>query len=473
VDPKLATQYPMVQHTSFVTAQDRSSFDLVIGNPPYIRWKNLEDSLKQELEGNSLWNKYLNPLCDYSAIFILKSIESLKENGQLIFICPEYWMNTTHSLPLRNYMVENGFFEEIYHFNETPIFEGACVSLIIFKFIKSAQKHNKKIKLAKYLLQKKLTQVMLQNLKKRTPCEAIEFLEISPFRKNERWLLQPDSIVSELGKLEQVCKVSEPSNALNLFAQNMEPEICRIGDVCDIGNGMVSGLDKAFQIDSSLLNQAELKASIDVAKAKDLVPYWAERTTTYIFAPENLTERDLQSEYPHFYDHLQGYKQDLNSRYMYHKELNYWEWAFLRSYNLFSRNERRILVPCKERISNKDYFRFAFAEAGIYPTQDVTALFKKPETKESLEYILAYLNQPAIFHWLKCNGIVKGSIVEFSEKPTASIPFRKIHWNEPAEVKLHDEITQTTHRYLQTKNDSDRTRLNSLFQTLMGDSNEN
>ncbi|GHT24788.1 hypothetical protein AGMMS4957_18420 [Bacteroidia bacterium] len=128
IDDDLAKDFSNVHYESFVNANIKEAYDLIIGNPPYIRWKNLEDNLKQELSTNPLWNKYCNSLCDYLYIFILKSIELLNENGQLIFICPEYWMNTTHSVSLRNYMVEHGYFEEIYHFNETPIFEKVTVS---------------------------------------------------------------------------------------------------------------------------------------------------------------------------------------------------------------------------------------------------------------------------------------------------------------------------------------------------------
>ena len=108
---------------SFVTADIKDKYDLIIGNPPYIRWKNLDQELKQELETNKLWQKYFNSLCDYLCIFVLKSVELLKDGGELIFITPEYWINTKHAEVLRDYLVKNGVFSEIIHFNETPIFD--------------------------------------------------------------------------------------------------------------------------------------------------------------------------------------------------------------------------------------------------------------------------------------------------------------------------------------------------------------
>ncbi|MEZ4905072.1 MAG: N-6 DNA methylase [Spirosomataceae bacterium] len=165
IDQELATDFEFVRYESFVSANIEEKFDLVIGNPPYIRWKNLEDELKQELSSNLMWNTYFNSLCDYLYIFILKSIELLNQNGQLIFICPEYWMNTTHSVSLRNHMVQNGYFEEIYHFNETPIFDKVTVSIIIFKFVKSPQKAHR-IKVAKFYANQKITSETLEKLQK-------------------------------------------------------------------------------------------------------------------------------------------------------------------------------------------------------------------------------------------------------------------------------------------------------------------
>jgi adenine-specific DNA-methyltransferase len=464
IDDSLAQEFSGVRYESFVSAKIDEKFDLIIGNPPYIRWKNLEENLKKELSINSIWNKYFNSLCDYLYIFILKSISLLNENGQLIFICPEYWMNTTHSISLRNYMVANGYFEEIYHFNETPIFDKVTVSIVIFKFIKNKQIRGK-IKVAKFYANQKLTLETLDKLRNQAVFKNAEYLEVSQFKANERWLLQSDEMQGELKVLETNCLKKNQSPLLNLFNEEKK-EFHTIGDFCDIGNGLVSGLDKAFQLNGHYLNVKEKDATISVVKAKDLNPFFAENITKYIFINEGLEEADFISTYPNFYKHFQKYKTDLGNRYQYNRKINYWEWVFLRNFNLFNKSEKRIFVPCKERISNKDYFRFALVEEAIFPTQDVTAIFKKANTKESIEYILAYLNSPVIFDWLKCNGIVKGNIVEFSEKPIASIPFRVIDWNNPKEVILHNSITEFTKKYLATKKKLHLDLINQLINKL-------
>lgn len=159
----------------------------------------------------------------------------------------------------------------------------------------------------------------------------------------------------------------------------------------------------------------------------------------------------------------------LHKRYSYNRSIPYWEFVFPRNQKLFERKEDRIFIPCKERISNKDFFRFCYAPKGIYPTQDVTAILRKPKVKESIEYFLAYLNNERVFEWLVLNGIVKGAIVEFSEAPIASIPFRPINWKSDAEVKIHNQITDEVKKYLTLPSNKNLITINNLFNVLFNE----
>lgn len=449
---------------SYVSAKIDEKFDLIIGNPPYIRWKNLEEELKQELATNHLWNKYFNSLCDYSYIFILKSIEHLKENGQLIFITPEYWLNTTHSQTLRNYMLQNGYFEEIYHFNETPIFDNVTVSIIIFKFVKSKKK-NPFLNLTKYYANRKIDIVLLQKLQEKKETEFAEYIKISQFKENENWLLTSSDVKKEMTFFENKCKVNGIKEQ-TLFLS--EIKYVTIGDICDIGNGLVSGLDKAFQLNGQQISENEKEYQLKVVKAKDLSPFYYKDITNYIYLNEIEEEQKIIDDFPNYYSKLLPFKDKLEKRYQYNKEIPYWKWVFLRNFNLFKSKKERIFVPCKERISNKNYFRFAYAGNNLFPTQDVTAVFKKDTTKESVFYILAFLNNHRIFQWLLHNGIVKGNIVEFSERPIASMPFRKIDWDNNIEIEIHKKIVEFTKEYIATKSEKLLDKINSQFDKLLG-----
>ena len=456
IDNTLDNPFSFVHYRSFLSVPLDEKYDVIIGNPPYIRWKNLEKELKVELANNQLWNQYFNSLCDYLFIFILKSIEHLNKNGELIFICPEYWMNTTHSQSLRNYMISNGYISDIYQFKEAPLFEGVRSSFVIFRFVKT--KTSRQLALHKYIIKGKPT------LEQLTSGECFETIEIPQFEIGERWILASNEKRSLIGVFENYCM---KPNRFTLFYEN---EYFRIGDFCDIGNGMVSGFDKAFQLPANIeLTKYEQKNIIKVYKAKDLTQYSNVSENRYIFIKEEFTEETFKERCPHFYKQLEPYAEKLNERYSYGKDLPIWEFAFPRNEKLFRREEKRIFIPCKERISTKNYFRFALAEQDIFPLQDVTGIFRRKDTKESIEYILAYLNNERVFEWLKFNGIVKGEIVEFSEAPIASIPFRPIDWNNVREVEIHNRITEATNSFITTHDEQYKIEIENNFNMLFNE----
>lgn len=450
-----------IHFESFVGAKIRDKYDLVIGNPPYIRWKNLDSHLKKELQANALWKKYFNSLSDYLNIFILKSVELLKDQGELIFITPEYWLNTKHSESLRNYLVEEGYFTDIIHFNETPIFDKVASSIVIFRYVKSAEKNQQKqIHIRKYHSRRKLDTLSLKTIKKDLSTKDIDVFNRIQFRLGERWVLAPDTIEKKLRDFEAVCR--------NGLSQETTRSYVSLGDIADIGNGMVSGLDKVFQIPKdTILSKTEMMATIPVVKAKSLSKYTYDDTTRYIFPRDSIkNEAELRATYPNFYALLSPEKKALKNRYNYNKAIPYWEWVFPRNLKLFDGQQKRIFVPCKERISHKNYVRFSYAKTSAYATQDVTAIFLKKHIKEDVHYILALLNSPQVFEWLIHKGTVKGNIVEFSEKPLASIPIRLIDWSRPKEVNLHNEISSLCKSYIRTKDEKILTQLEKKVSSL-------
>ena len=107
-----------------------------------------------------------------------------------------------------------------------------------------------------------------------------------------------------------------------------------------------------------------------------------------------------------------------------------------------------------KRVGNNPKIKVLLLHGGPGGTHEFFESFDGFFPQESIEYILSYLNNPVIFDWLKCNGIVKGNIVEFSEKPISSIPFRVIDWSNENEVELHNSISEQTKNYLKNQDKS-------------------
>ena len=134
---------------SFVSADLDREFDLIVGNPPYVRWRDLDPALKEELAEDALWQQYFTSLSDYLTIFIAKSVNLLRDHGELIFITPSFWMHTQHSDALRSFMLTRGSFTHLIHFGEATVFPGIATSIVIFRFVRGTGEQ-RDIRFARY-----------------------------------------------------------------------------------------------------------------------------------------------------------------------------------------------------------------------------------------------------------------------------------------------------------------------------------
>lgn len=79
---KLSKELP-ISYQSFFTYKEK--VDVIIGNPPFVQYKKIEDNTRKEIE---VFKEYSN-LSNLYYFFIHYSIDILKDNGELIFIVPK------------------------------------------------------------------------------------------------------------------------------------------------------------------------------------------------------------------------------------------------------------------------------------------------------------------------------------------------------------------------------------------------
>jgi len=509
-----------------------TEYDVVIGNPPYIRWKHQSKDNRKLLLERSFWGKRMNGLTDMLQPFIFKSIDHLKSNGELIFITPKFWLQTLHSAPLRNFIIKNGHIDLIIDFNEKNIFPNSSLNLIIFKFVKNKQekftqfvKFSNKSKIqSNELLELKR---ILFDLKKLNKDQIISKETIKAFwaetpTHSETWYFIPLSEKRKIDLLELSCKYSPkvkclinnrkqllPLNILfsknDLLLYNLNKDDCvkvsansrkyylqkrakkldyfyksslerkkeiertiRLKDIAEIGNGMVSGLDKAFQIiDDNDFTLKEKSFVIDIIKSKSLKQYYSTGEKKYIFIEEGIikSEKELKEELPNIYIILSPFKEMLMKRWTPHP-LNWWEWAFPRNKQLFEKNNKKIFIPCKDRFDTRNHVRFAYEKGFYFAAQDVTVIIKDSWTRESYEYLLAYLNSDLIFNYLINKGLVRGGVLEFSEKPLSEIPIRLINWGKEEEIEIYNKITKVTKKIISSKSELTSKKFKTTLETL-------
>ena len=360
-------------------------------------------------------------------------MEILRENGELILITPEYWFKNLHSQNIRNYILREGYIKEIYYLSENKFFKNVNSSFVIFKIIK--KKINPKIQIFKL----KDNSSKLSNTFLNIDKNFIK-LNINQFKENKKWLLHDQNDLNDCSLIENECK---NVNSKDLFGHY---DYSKLKDISQIANGLVSGLDKAFVCDDSLfkkLNKLEKKAIVKVVKSFNLQAFKNETFEKYIFL-NSKSVKNFKSQYPNFHKHFQKFKNILQKRYNYNRKIKYWDWVFLRSYDLISSKRNKICIPCKLRISNFNDIKFCYVKNEFLLTQDVTSIYLKQNVKESIFYILGFLNSSYIKKWIFINNNNRGNVLEFSETPLNSIPIRLINWNVKKEVNIYNEIVDLT-----------------------------
>jgi type II restriction/modification system DNA methylase subunit YeeA len=106
----------------------RGGFNIIIGNPPYVRSQFLAD-FKNYFKSH--YNTY-SGIADIYVCFIEQGVTLLEEGGVLSYIVANKWMRAAYGEPLRKWL-KSLRIEEIIDFGDLPVFKNAttypCIPL--------------------------------------------------------------------------------------------------------------------------------------------------------------------------------------------------------------------------------------------------------------------------------------------------------------------------------------------------------
>lgn len=112
---------------------EAGGFDVVVGNPPYVRIQNLDSE-----QVDYYFNTYETPIgkLDISILFFEKALQVLSHEGIMAFVSSSMWMRTDYGRNLRR-ILATGLVEEIIDFGSLPVFEDASTYPAIFTITKA------------------------------------------------------------------------------------------------------------------------------------------------------------------------------------------------------------------------------------------------------------------------------------------------------------------------------------------------
>ena len=107
-------------------SKEERGFDVVIGNPPYVRQEALGE-LKTYYQDAY---KVYHGVADLYVYFIERSISSLNEDGIFSYIVANKWLRANYGKPLRHWL-KRQCVEEVVDFGDLPVFQATTYPCII------------------------------------------------------------------------------------------------------------------------------------------------------------------------------------------------------------------------------------------------------------------------------------------------------------------------------------------------------
>lgn len=120
-----------VTFCDFFSYDTENKFDTIIGNPPYVRFQDIQQNTKSLLP-MKLFDKRSN----LYLFFIFKALLHLKERGELIFITPRDFLKATSASRLNEYLYKNGTITHYYELGDASVFFGYTPNCSIWRWEK-------------------------------------------------------------------------------------------------------------------------------------------------------------------------------------------------------------------------------------------------------------------------------------------------------------------------------------------------
>ena len=137
-DPAVAGEKAFNWQEQFPQVFERGGFDVVIGNPPYVRPHYLKDDVKHHL-----WKQYqtYERKADLYVCFMENALKLVKDNGFASYIVSDGWLRLDSFEQIRKYVLQNASVLQIVDFTK-DVFESAAVKTCIFVFQKGVIPNN-------------------------------------------------------------------------------------------------------------------------------------------------------------------------------------------------------------------------------------------------------------------------------------------------------------------------------------------
>ena len=214
-----------LQQEDFLLAELPAAFDVVVGNPPYVRQEMIPDVLLSEYRSrySTIYDR-----ADLYIPFIERSLSLLKKGGALGFICADRWMKNRYGGPLRALVAKEFHLKVHVDMTDTPAFHSDVIAYPAIAVITREKPGVTRLAYRPAIDRAVLSELAAQLLGQRMPKEAGSIRELAGVTSgSEPWIFESSEQLALVRRLEQRFVTLEEAG-------------------CRVGIGVATGADQVF-----------------------------------------------------------------------------------------------------------------------------------------------------------------------------------------------------------------------------------
>lgn len=411
-------------------------FDLIIGNPPYIK-----EAENKELFANTKKLRTYQGKMDIWYHFVGRGFDILKNNGYLAFIATNNWVTNSGAKKLRNIVLEESQILSLVDFSSFMVFDSASIQTMIMQFQKIKPPKNYEFHFAKITTQTPIYEDVINLLKnEKTQNNEILSINLTPKKFIDKTLNFTKSDYEELfNKIQKYGKFyleeREVAQGIVYPQENINKKSLEIlGNNFYLGQGIQKLTNEEVENLNLLKNEKILLKPI--FESDNIQKYFVKRYNYFwvIYTNSSFKNPNSMDDYPNLKKHLDKFQNVItsdNKPYGLHRA---------RDEKFFTGSPR--IVALRKCVGEP---KFSYVDFDCY----VSATFYVIKTQRiNVKYLTAILNSKLIAFWLKHKGKMQGNNYQIDKEPLLNIPIVTINSKNQ---KIADELINLVDEILKVK----------------------
>ncbi|HEF4194911.1 TPA: Eco57I restriction-modification methylase domain-containing protein [Campylobacter coli] len=411
-------------------------FDLIIGNPPYIKENDNKDLFTNTKKLRTYQGKM-----DIWYHFVGRGFDMLKNNGYLAFIATNNWVTNSGAKKLRNIVLEESQILSLVDFSSFMVFDSASIQTMIMQFQKTKPPKNYEFHFAKITTQTPIYEDALSLLKnEKTQNNEILSINLTPKKFIDKTLNFTKSDYEELfNKIQKYGKFyleeREVAQGIVYPQENINKKSLEIlGNNFYLGQGIQKLTNEEVENLNLLKNEKILLKPI--FESDNIQKYFVKRYNYFwvIYTNSSFKNPNSMDDYPNLKKHLDKFQNVItsdNKPYGLHRA---------RDEKFFTGSPR--IVALRKCVGEP---KFSYVDFDCY----VSATFYVIKTQRiNVKYLTAILNSKLIAFWLKHKGKMQGNNYQIDKEPLLNIPIVTINSKNQ---KIADELINLVDEILKAK----------------------